>query len=229
MSIFRKNDAKPLELGGYHRSPHFKTTPTNTHDAGDFRKCCLLWCAVAIFRSRAEWQAVCRQKPAVPAHAQQQEAGLDTCYNKLRYFSKNWFAILYSLSSWLWWSFLLYCGWTCLGQADRKGMHSEPSADSADLVKLICNKHEYHESWVKWWGRCSLYHCWKGCASGHPQISQIKTCWKHLGSLGLFHQTMPEIRMHIYIYININTNHPVAGCKPPKKTYIQESKSWTHC
>jgi hypothetical protein len=25
-------------------------------------------------------------------------------------------------------------------------MHSEPSADSADLVKLICNKHEYHES-----------------------------------------------------------------------------------
>lgn len=146
MSIFRKNDAKPLELGGYHRLPHFKTNPTNTHDAGDFRKCCLLWCAVAIFRSRAEWQAVCRQKPAVPAHAQQQEAGLDTCYNKLRYFSKNWFAILYSLSSWLWWSFLLYCGWTCLGQADRKGMHSEPSADSADLVKLICNKHEYHES-----------------------------------------------------------------------------------
>jgi hypothetical protein len=34
---------------------------------------------------------------------------------------------------------------------------------------------------------------------------------------------------YAYIYININTNHPVAGCKPPKKTYIQESKSWTHC
>ena len=30
-----------------------------------------------------------RKKPAVPAHAQKQEAGLDTCYNMLRYFSKN--------------------------------------------------------------------------------------------------------------------------------------------
>lgn len=89
---------------------------------------------------------------------------------------------------------------------------------------------------VQWWGRCSFYHCWKGCASGHPQISQIKTCWKHLGSLGLFYQTMPEIRMHIYIYHKYQYQSPSCWMQAPKKnihTRVKELNtlldSWSCC